>query len=103
MIGVDAVYAPWTEDGYGYIVFARDDLSGWVEGKALKEATAKEVAKFIYQDVICRHGCPRKVVVDGNQSPYSLRSEVPRCLCLCGAESHLSSLIRCNRIMLISW
>jgi len=63
-IGVDVVFAPWTEDGYGYIVFARDDLSRWIEGKALKEATAKEVAEFIYQDVICRHGCPRKVVVD---------------------------------------
>ena len=51
--------------GYKYIVFARDDLSGWVEGRALTAATSKTVVKFLFEDMFVRHGCPRKVVVDG--------------------------------------
>jgi len=59
-VGIDVVYMPWTaeNDGFGFIVFARDDLSGWVEGRAIKAANSKNVAKFIYEDVICCHGCP---------------------------------------------
>jgi hypothetical protein len=55
---------PVTADGYGFIVFARDDLSGWVEARALKRNTALEVSTFLYEDVICRHGLPRKFVMD---------------------------------------
>ena len=54
-VGVDAVFVPKASDGYKFIVFARDDLSGWVEGRALKENTARNVAKFLYKDVVCRH------------------------------------------------
>ena len=64
-IGVDVVFMPETPDGYKYIVFARDDLSGWSEGRAMKENRSRNVAKFLYEDVICRHGCPVKVVMDG--------------------------------------
>ena len=53
-VGIDIVYIPWTaKDGAGFIVFARDDLSGWVEERAIKAADSKNVAKFIYEDVIC--------------------------------------------------
>jgi len=40
-------------------------LSRWVEGRALKENTAYNVAKFLYEEVICRHRCPRRIVVNG--------------------------------------
>jgi hypothetical protein len=50
--------------GYKYIVFARDDLSGWVEGRALTAANSKNIAKFLYEDVIARHGCPTGVPVN---------------------------------------
>ena len=65
-VGIDVVYLPWTEkkDGLGFTVFARDDLSGWVEGRAIAAANAKNVAKFIYEDVICHHGCPQRIVLD---------------------------------------
>jgi len=49
---------------YQYIVFARDDLSGWVEGRALTAVNSKNVSKFIYEEVICRHGCPKRIVMD---------------------------------------
>lgn len=63
-VGVDVVYMPVTADGYGFIVFARDDPSGWVEARALKRNRALEVSTFLYEDVICRHGLPRKFVMD---------------------------------------
>ena len=40
-------------DVFGFIAFVRNDLSGWVEGKALKVANSESVSKFIYEDVIC--------------------------------------------------
>src|SRR5438067_2049989 len=30
----------------------------------MKESTAKNVIEFIYQEVICRHGCPRVILSD---------------------------------------
>jgi hypothetical protein len=63
-VGLDVVHMP-NSSGYKYIVFARDDLSGWVEGRALTAANSKNVAKFLYEEVIARHGCPRRIVVDG--------------------------------------
>ena len=51
--------------GKHYIVMARDDFSGWVEGRALGKATAQNVARFLWEDVICRHGCFGKLIVDG--------------------------------------
>lgn len=64
-VGIDVVYMPEGEGGEKYIVFARDDLSGWVEGRALRVNGSAEVAKFIFEDVICRHGHPERIVLDG--------------------------------------
>jgi hypothetical protein len=36
----------------------------WPEAKALTEATALQVANFIYDDIICRHGCPQLILSD---------------------------------------
>jgi RNase H-like domain found in reverse transcriptase/Integrase zinc binding domain/Reverse transcriptase (RNA-dependent DNA polymerase) len=66
-VGMDIVLMPKADDGSEYLVLARDDLSGWVEGRALVAATAENVARFLYEEVICRHGCPRRVVVDGGR------------------------------------
>ena len=74
-IGIDIVYMP-VVDGFGFIVFARDDLSGWVEGKALKNANSANVSKFIYEDVICRHGCPLRIVLDGGSENLDLTRDL---------------------------
>lgn len=47
------------------IIVARDDLSGWVEARAISDGTASTVAKFFIEEVIYRHGVPYKVVADG--------------------------------------
>lgn len=49
---------------YEFIVFARDDLSGWIVGRALTVKDSKSVAKFLYEDVVCRYGCPRRNFMD---------------------------------------
>src|SRR5271169_3379589 len=52
-------------DGKHYLVLARDDFSGWVEGRALRAATSRAVAKFLWEDVVCRHGIFGQLIVDG--------------------------------------
>ena len=63
-IGVDVVKLPVSLEGYKFVVFAWDDLSGWSEGRALMEVNSKSVAKFLFEEVICRHGCPQHIVMD---------------------------------------
>ena len=48
-------------------MLARDDLSEWVEGKAIPEANSYHVSKFLYEDIVCRHGCPQRIVLDGGR------------------------------------
>jgi hypothetical protein len=63
-IGVDIVHMP-KHKGKNYLVMARDDLSGWVEARALAKADSLAVAGFLYEDVVCRHGIFEKIVMDG--------------------------------------
>jgi len=63
-VAVDIVHIPPSE-GFHYLLIAREDVSGWVEGRALRTGTAKAVAKFLWEDLICRHGIFGKLVVDG--------------------------------------
>ena len=55
-IGVDITNLPRTKYGYCFVVVAMDYFSKWQEARALKDYTAKSVAKFIFEDIICRHG-----------------------------------------------
>src|SRR6266511_3585748 len=48
-----------TKKGNRYIVTAMDYFTKWLIAKAIKEATAKTVSKFIYEKIICEHGCPQ--------------------------------------------
>ncbi|GBB87857.1 hypothetical protein RclHR1_14350006 [Rhizophagus clarus] len=55
-----------------------DYFTKWPEAKALEKADAKEVARFIYEDIICRHGCPKKILSDrgtkvGNVEDWDLK------------------------------
>ena len=56
-IGVDITNLPRTEDGYCCVVVAMDYFSKWPEARALRNHTAESVAKFIFEDIVCRHGC----------------------------------------------
>ena len=41
-----------------------DYLTKWPETRAVSNATAKETEKFIYEDIICRHGCTQIILTD---------------------------------------
>ena len=40
-----------------YIVTTMDYFTKWLIVKAIKEAIAKTISKFIYEKIICEHGC----------------------------------------------
>lgn len=52
-------------EGYNHLVLAREDISGWVEGRSLRSTESRSVARFLYEDVICRYGICRYLVNDG--------------------------------------
>src|ERR1044071_817646 len=44
------------QNGNRYIIVAMDYLTRWPEARATPTATALEASKFLYEDIICRHG-----------------------------------------------
>lgn len=64
-IGIDFVGPlPITRKGNRYIIVAVDMFTKWPEARAVPEATATQVAQFVYEEIICRHGCPQKILTD---------------------------------------
>jgi hypothetical protein len=72
---LDIVYMPPVQ-GFKYLVLARDDLSGWVEGRPLREKTAAPVARFLWEDIICRFGLYGRLVVDGGTENKAVVSQL---------------------------
>src|ERR1700722_13745 len=64
-IGIDFVGPlPSTKRKKRYIIVAMDYFTKWPEAKAVTRDTAEETARFLYEDIICRHGCPQKIISD---------------------------------------
>ena len=74
-VGLDVVYMP-PKEGKKFLVAARDDLSGWIEARAIGNANSLSVAKFLWEDVICRHGCFGRLIVDGGPENKDLVEEL---------------------------
>jgi len=45
-----------------------DYLTKWPEARAIPNATARSVASFLYEDIICRHWCPKELVSDNGSA-----------------------------------
>ncbi|GES72439.1 retrovirus-related Pol polyprotein from transposon 412 [Rhizophagus clarus] len=53
---------PKTEQENRYIIVAMDYFTKWPEAKAIENIRAETVAKFIYEEIICRHGVPQEIL-----------------------------------------
>lgn len=75
-IGIDLCQLP-PAHGMKYVVVAVDYFSKWVEAKALPDKTAAEVGRFLYEDLICRHGCIETIISDqGREFNNELMTEL---------------------------
>lgn len=64
-LGMDIVGPlPKTKNGNMYIVVATEYLTKWPEARAIPNAKASSVVSFFYEDIICRHGCPKEILTD---------------------------------------
>lgn len=73
---LDLVDMGITSGGYKYIVDMRDDLSGWIEARMLASKSSADIAKFIYEDVICRFGCIPQITTDNGQEFHGVVKEL---------------------------
>lgn len=62
---LDTQYMEVGLHGKRFVISAVDSFSGWIEARALKKADSEAVARFIYEDVICRFSCIPYFTVDG--------------------------------------
>src|SRR6478735_3141648 len=68
-IAIDVKHVQTSRSGHRYIVAAIDYLTKYVEARPLRFQTSSEIALFLYEDIICRHGCPTILVTD-NGKPF---------------------------------
>ena len=63
---------------YRYIVAARDDLTLAAEGRALQKLSAANLAKFFWEEIICRYGAIGRVVTDNGPEVRGAFEELMR-------------------------
>lgn len=64
-IGIDFVGPlPRTPRLNRYIIVATDFMTRWPEARAVEKANAQTVVEFLYEDILCRHGCPDRILSD---------------------------------------
>lgn len=57
MISIDCIKPlPKCSSGKKFIVVATDYVSSWAKARTIKHFSANEIAKFLVEEVLCRHG-----------------------------------------------
>ena len=74
-VNVDCTPMP-NSGGKTYLVEARSNFSGWVEARGISSCDSHHVSKFLWEEVICRHGMFKKLVVDGGPENKKLVTEL---------------------------
>lgn len=55
---------PLTANGNKWILVAVDYTTNWPIVRALPEATASNIVKFIYEEIVLKFGCPAELITD---------------------------------------
>lgn len=64
---------PRSAKGNNFIVVFQDRFTKWIQCRAIRSATARNVTRALHEEVITRFGCPRRVISDnGTQYTSSL-------------------------------
>jgi len=66
-----------TKSGNKYILVAIDHYSKWCEAKAVADHGAKTAARFLEDEIICRYGVPKFVLID-NGGEWAVEFNVMR-------------------------
>ena len=64
--------------GFSKMVIARCHAIGYSKGRALRRGTSAQVAKFLYEDVLCRHGVFDTLITDGGPENEGILAELTR-------------------------
>ncbi|MCG8626770.1 MAG: transposase family protein, partial [Proteobacteria bacterium] len=87
-VGMDLIHMKPCR-GFNYIITAVDYLTKYCEMRALKEKSEKQVAKFIFEDLICRWGCSEYHISDqGREFVNNINRNL---LEKCGTQQHITS------------
>jgi hypothetical protein len=55
---------PSAQGNLKYVVIAVEYFSNWIEVKPLARITLATVQKFFWQNIVCRFGVPKAIIVD---------------------------------------
>ena len=55
-----------------YLIFARKNLSKWIENKVFVKTNFESVIRFIYENIICRHECFERLMIDDDSENKKL-------------------------------
>jgi hypothetical protein len=58
-----------------YLIVIRDDFFDWAKTRALLEARTWRITKFLWKDVICRHDCFEKLIVNDESKNKEILDE----------------------------
>ncbi|KAL1209842.1 hypothetical protein V5N11_015673 [Cardamine amara subsp. amara] len=61
------IMGPMVPSGHNelrFVLVLTDYFTKWIEAEAYSQITKEQVEKFIWQNVICRHGIPYEIVID---------------------------------------
>ena len=88
-IGVDYMEEPVTKNGNHAVLVVIDHATKWVEARACKDEMAETAARFIFENIVCRHGAPKEIWSDhGKCFVGEVMAHLSR---LCGIEQRFTS------------
>jgi len=67
---------PETTNGNKYVFIAINHYSKWCEAQPVKEHDAYTAAKFLEDEVICRYGVPKYILIDNGNNEMKEFAEI---------------------------